>query len=108
MAIRIFSGSESPLERFVSEVVKMMKASEAKLLPILKAGGVEHIVDIQRREFREFKNPANVINMHSKLGRKIAKESKQWHSFGLDKPPEKSSYDIIVCGRCANSMAANM
>jgi len=84
----------------------MMKANEAQLLPILKAGDIEYLVDIGRREFREFKNPDRVVNMHSKLGRKIAKEAKQWHSFGLDKPAAKSSHNMIACEQCGNSIAA--
>jgi len=57
------------------------------LLPIAKAFGREYLVDIERREFRQFNNPAYVINMHSERGRRIVKEclGQQWHGFGLDK-----------------------
>jgi hypothetical protein len=87
----------------------MVEASEARLLPILKVDGIEYLVDIERWEFRQFNDPSNVINMHSKLGRKIVKESlgKQWHSFGLVKPATQSRHDMTAFEQCGNSLAAH-
>ena len=63
------------------------------LLPIVGAFGAEYLVDIEGREFREFKSPAYVVNMHSERGRQIVKEclGQQWHSFGLDKTMVENS-----------------
>ncbi|MHC4060455.1 MAG: hypothetical protein ACYS7Y_24800 [Planctomycetota bacterium] len=87
----------------------MVQASERKLLPILKVDGTEYLVDINRREFREFNDPANVINMHSKIGRTIVEQSlgKEWHSFGLAKPIAQSNYDMVACDRCDSGISAH-
>jgi hypothetical protein len=61
------------------------------LLPIVKFDGTEYLVDVEQREFREFKNPNNVVNMHSEKGRRIVNEisGRQWDSFGVDSCPRK-------------------
>ena len=79
-----------------------------RLLPIAEVDGKEYLVDVEQREFREFNNPANVINMHSEQGRRIVKMSfgQQWRRFGLDKPAVQSSHNMIECDRCGNSIPA--
>jgi hypothetical protein len=96
MAIRLFS-SESPIERFGG-----VRMNEPWLLPIVEAFGSEYLVDIEHREFREFKDPANVVNMHSEKGRRILSEclGRQWHSLGLDTMVEDS--DMVECHRWGN------
>jgi hypothetical protein len=83
----------------------MVEDSGATLLPTLKVDGIEYLVDVEHREFREFNDPANVINMHSERGRKILEESlgQQWHCFGLDKKMIKASNDMVECNRCGNT-----
>ena len=83
----------------------MVENSGAKLLPILKVDGIEYLVDVEQREFREFNDPANVINMHSDRGRKIVEESlgHQWHCFSLDKKMIQDSNDMVECDRCGNT-----
>ena len=78
------------------------------LLPIVEVDGKEYLVDVEQREFREFNNPGNVINMHSQQGRRIVKMSsgQQWRSHGLDKPPVHSRNDMIECSRCGNRTPA--
>ena len=44
------------------------------MLPIVEIDGKEYLVDIEQREYREFKNSANVISMHSEQGRRIVNE----------------------------------
>jgi hypothetical protein len=68
-----------------------IQGKEPRLLPIVKLHGIEYLVDIEQREFREFKNPDNVINMHSEKGRQIVNEivGGQWNSFGVDSYPRK-------------------
>jgi len=87
----------------------MVETNEARLLPILKVDGIEYLVDVERREFRELKNPASVIHMHSKRGRKIVEQSrgKQWPSFGLAKPAAQSSENMIACEQCDNGIAVH-
>ena len=87
----------------------MVEDNGAKLLPILKVDGIEYLVDVEHRELREFNDPANVINMHSKRGRKIVGESlgRQWRGFGLDRKMMKDSNDMVECDRCGNSISAH-
>ena len=78
------------------------------LLPIVEVDGKDYLVDVEQREFREFNNPANVINMHSEEGRRIVKESldQDWRKHGLDKPVVQSSHNMTECSRCGNRIPA--
>ena len=84
----------------------MGEDNEPWLFPIAKAFGTEYLVDIEHREFRQFNNPAYVINMHSERGRRIVKEclGQQWHGFGLDKTGLENR--DIVGDRCGSRMPA--
>lgn len=68
-----------------------VQEKEPRLLPIVKLHGIDYLVDIEQRKFREFKNPDNVVNMHSEKGRQIVNEivGGQWDSFGVDSYPQK-------------------
>ena len=68
-----------------------VQEQEPRLLPIVKLEDTEYLVDVDQREFREFKNPDNVVNMHSVKGRQIVNEivGGQWNSFGVDSYPRK-------------------
>ena len=68
-----------------------VQEKEPRLLPIVKLHGIEYLVDIEQREFREFKNPDNVVNMHSEKGRQFVNQivGGQWDSFGVDSYPRK-------------------
>ena len=68
-----------------------MEEDERQLLPIVKLDGTEYLVDVEQREFREFKNPDNIVNMHSEKGRQIVNKivGGQWDSFGVDSYPRK-------------------
>lgn len=70
---------------------QIVQEKELRLLPIVKLHGIEYLVDIEQREFLEFKNPDNVVNMHSEKGRQIVNEivGGQWNSFGVDSYPRK-------------------
>ena len=59
---------------------------EPRLLPIVVLRGSEYLIDFEHRQFRNFKNPDRVVNMHSGEGRQMVKESvgKQWRSYALD------------------------
>ena len=83
----------------------MVEDSGVELLPILKVDGIEYLVDVEHRELREFNDPANVINMHSKRGRKIVGESlgQQWHCLGLDKKMIQDSNDAVESDRCGST-----
>ncbi len=58
---------------------------DAKLLPMAKISGREFLVDVERRELRDFNNPENIIRMHSSLGRQLVREmhGTQWNSMGV-------------------------
>ncbi|MHC4494509.1 MAG: hypothetical protein ACYSYM_01660 [Planctomycetota bacterium] len=83
----------------------MVEDSGAELLPILKVDGIEYLVDVQHRELREFNDSANVINMHSKRGRKIVGEAlgQQWHCFSLDKKMINDGNEMVKCDRRGNT-----
>jgi len=58
---------------------------DTKLLPVIKLYGKEFLVDVERREFRDFDNPDTVIKMHSPVGRQILREMQgtDWNSMGI-------------------------
>jgi len=64
---------------------KFQKVQEPRLLPVAKLNGREFLVDIENRQFRNFKNSDEVIRMHSQLGRKMLKEMQEskWSCHGL-------------------------
>ena len=68
---------------------------DVKLLPIARVFGRDIIVDVERREFRDFDNPDNVINMHSPVGRQILSEMQgtDWNSMGISTGRQK---DLVV------------
>jgi hypothetical protein len=68
---------------------------DVKLLPIAKVFGRDVIVDIDRREFRDFDNPENIIKMHSPVGRQIlnAMQGTDWNSMGISTGRQK---DLVV------------
>jgi hypothetical protein len=59
--------------------------AETRLLPVVKADGREYLVDVARREYRDFDNPESVVKMHSPAGRELLEEIRgcDWKSFGL-------------------------
>ena len=58
---------------------------DTKLLPLIKLYGKEFLVDVERREFRDFDDPDNVVKMHSPVGRQLIKEIQgtDWNSMGI-------------------------
>ncbi len=58
---------------------------DIKLLPVIKLYGKEFLVDVERREFRDFDDPDNVVKMHSPVGRQLIKEMQgtDWNSMGI-------------------------
>ena len=58
---------------------------DTKLLPVIKLYGREFLVDVERREFRDFDNSGTVIKMHSPVGRQILREmhGTDWNSMGI-------------------------
>ena len=58
---------------------------DTKLLPLIKLYGKEFLVDVERREFRDFDDPDNVVKMHSSVGRQLIKEIQgtDWNSMGI-------------------------
>ena len=68
-----------------------VQEKESCLLPIVKVDGTEYIVDVEQREFREFGNPDNAVNMHSDKGRQIVNDivGGQWESYATASYPQK-------------------
>ena len=57
-----------------------------KLLPVVKVGDKEFLVDIDRREFREVSDPDCHIDMHSREGRDMVStiNGQEWRVYRLD------------------------
>ena len=53
------------------------KRLEPRLLPVAELKGQEFLVDIENRQFRNFKNSDEVIGMHSQRGRQMVKEMQE-------------------------------
>ena len=82
-----------------------MNQEEQRFLPIVKIGDTEYLVDIEHREFRDFKNSENVVNMHSEKGRQIIKQclGGQWHSYGIERPTIRpKGQEAITCSCCGH------
>lgn len=56
---------------------------ETKLLPVVELDGTDYLVDIDKRQFRNFRNTDDVIGMHSQQGREMVKAmmGTQWRTF---------------------------
>lgn len=70
---------------------QIRQEKESCLLPIVKVNGTEYLVDVEQREFREFGNPDNAVNMHSDKGRQIVNEIQgtEWDSMGISTGRQK-------------------
>jgi hypothetical protein len=58
---------------------------EPRLLPLAEVGGRKFLVDVENRLFRNFTDPDEVIEMHSKQGRKVVRDiqGSEWRCHGL-------------------------
>jgi hypothetical protein len=58
---------------------------EPRLLPVAEVDGREFLVDVENRQFRNLKDQAEVIGMHSQKGRKILRDMQgtEWRCHGL-------------------------
>jgi hypothetical protein len=58
---------------------------ETALLPIAKLYGKEYLVDVKKRQFRNFHNPEDVIWMYSLKGRQMVRDIQgtEWESYGI-------------------------
>ena len=63
----------------------VQKGEESRLLPLARLNGQEFLVDIENRQFRNFKNSDEVIEMHSQQGRQVLKDMQgtEWNCHGL-------------------------
>ena len=68
---------------------------DAELLPIARIDGRDFLVDIDKREFRDFDDSGNVIKMHSPIGRQIISEMQRtdWNSMGISTGRQR---DLVV------------
>ena len=64
---------------------KVEKGQEPRLLPVTKLNGQEFLVDVENRQFRNFKDSDDVVEMHSEQGRKMVRQMQDsdWKSYGL-------------------------
>ncbi|MBN2377685.1 MAG: hypothetical protein JXD22_14905 [Sedimentisphaerales bacterium] len=68
-----------------------MKA-DRKLLPVVVVEDTKFLVDIERREFRAFRDAGHRIDMHSIQGREMIKAimGQEWRIHGRDNLPSVS------------------
>ena len=59
--------------------------TDRELLPVGEVGDREFLVDVQRREFRGFRDPEYWIDMHSEKGREMVREivGTEWRVYGV-------------------------
>lgn len=64
---------------------KVEGGKEPRLLPVVELNGHEFLVDVENRQFRDFKNSDEVIGMHSQQGKKMLKDMQEskWSCHGL-------------------------
>ncbi|MFC1636847.1 hypothetical protein ACFL5Z_18640 [Planctomycetota bacterium] len=64
---------------------KVEDGNEPRLLPVVKLNGHEFLVDIENRQFRNFKNSNEIIGMHSQQGKKMVRDiqGSKWNRHGL-------------------------
>jgi hypothetical protein len=67
----------------IPEAIKMDE--NTKLLPLAKLYGKEYLIDVENRQFRNFKKSDEVIWMHSEQGRKMIEDIQGscWESYGV-------------------------
>ena len=58
---------------------------EIKLLPLAELYGKEFLVDVEKRQFRNFRDADDIVKMHSEEGRQMLKEMKgsDWKNMGI-------------------------
>ena len=62
-----------------------MKNENAQLVPLVKLGGKEYLVDIDNRQFIDIEDLNRCINMHSMQGRDMVKEmtDTEWRCYSV-------------------------
>jgi len=63
-----------------------MAREEARLLPVIRWGGREFLVDVDARQFRNVNDASDFIAMHSLKGRAIMRQMQgtQWSIHAVD------------------------
>ena len=78
---------------FLPEVMKMEQ--DAELLPIARLYGKNFLIDVSRRQFRNFNDPDVVVGMHTDRGRKMVMDMQglEFNSSGIS---TGVTQDIVV------------
>ena len=81
----VCTGQEQTDFRLVGPEVKNMTNENAQLVPLVKLGGKEYLVDIDNRQFIEIEDLNQCIDMHSMQGRDMVKEmlDTEWRCFSV-------------------------
>jgi len=58
---------------------------DAELLPIARLYGKNFLIDVSRRQFRNFDDPDDVVGMHTDRGRKMVRDMQglEFNSSGI-------------------------
>lgn len=84
----------------------MKQENESRLLPITEYQGIQYLVDIENRQFREVPNGQVRISFRSEQGQAMVKEmlGSEWRSYGLVKEDTNPADEIGHCPRCGREM----
>jgi len=85
----------------------MKQVNESRLLPITQYHGVQYLVDIEYRQFREFPKGQVRIPFRSEQGQAMVKAmlGEEWRSYGLVRENEKAADKMGHCPRCGQEMS---
>ena len=86
----------------------MKQENESRLLPITEYQGIQYLVDIENRQFREFPNGQVRILFRSEQGQAMVKAmlGSEWRSYGLVKEDANPADEIGHCPRCGHEISA--
>ncbi len=84
----------------------MKQENESRLLPITEYHGIQYLVDIENRQFREFPNGQVRISFRSEQGQAMVKAmlGSEWRSYGLVREDMNPADGIGHCPRCGREI----
>ncbi len=84
----------------------MKQENESRLLPITEYQGIQYLVDIENRQFREFPNGQVQVPFRTEQGQAMIKAmlGSEWRSYGLVRENTSPADGIGHCPRCGREM----
>ncbi len=84
----------------------MKQKNESRLLPITEYHGIQYLVDIENRQFREFPCGHVQIPFRSEQGWEMIKAmlGSEWRSYGLVREDTNPADGIEHCPQCGQAV----